>query len=446
MGGPIALTWTNPPGNVFGVLFGFANFHGAENPEIQAAAGAYGAAAGAGDEDAQAAALTDLNRRSSSRAGCIPLFEQLSPWAYNDVGARRAHLPRDGLVPDPLDAHAGVLTGSGAAARVVTTSGRRTGHQGVMMLIFVLKRIAFAILTLVVATLLAFVLVHLSGSTPGGVALGMSGTPEQVEAYNIEVGWYDPWIVQYLNWVGQVLQGNLGVSLIDGRPIGPDIAKRLPVTAALAVLGTLVSAVIGITMGVVAAVRGGAVDRGITALSGILLSLPAFWVGVLLVYVFAVQMRLLPATGLRPVRREPRGVGAIARAPGAHDRASPRPPASPGRRARRWARRSPRSTCAPSAPSARPTWRIVYVHALRGASLPILASVAIQFIVLFGGSVIIEVLFALPGIGQAMQAAVGSADLPFVQALVLVATLVVVVVNLPLELLNRILDPKLRAS
>ena len=93
-----------------------------------------------------------------------------------------------------------------------------------------------------------------------------------------------------------------------------------------------------------------------------------------------------------------------------------------------------------------PTTRIVYVHALRGASLPILAIVAIQFIVLFGGSVVIEVLFALPGIGQAMQAAVGSADLPFVQALVLVATFVVVVVNLALELLNRTLDPKLRAS
>jgi peptide/nickel transport system permease protein len=313
------------------------------------------------------------------------------------------------------------------------------------MLTFVLKRIAFAILTLIVATALAFVLVHLSGSTPGGVALGMSGTPEQVEAYNIEVGWYDPWIVQYLNWWGQVLQGNLGVSLIDGRPIGPDIAKRLPVTAALAVLGTLVSALIGITMGVVAAVRGGAVDRGITALSGVLLSLPAFWVGVLLVYVFAVQMRLLPATGFVPFTTNPEAWArslvlpvltiAITSAAGLARQTR----ASMGEALTQEHMRTLRAV-------GTPTWRIVYVHALRGASLPILASIAIQFIILFGGSVIIEVLFALPGIGQAMQAAVGSADLPFVQALVLVATLVVVVVNLALELLNRVLDPKLRAS
>lgn len=84
VGGPIALTWTNPPGNVFGVLFGFANFHKAENPAIQGAAGAYGAAAGAGDEDAQAAALTELNRAVAESGWLIPLFEQLSPWTYND--------------------------------------------------------------------------------------------------------------------------------------------------------------------------------------------------------------------------------------------------------------------------------------------------------------------------------------------------------------------------
>jgi len=83
LGGPLPLTWTNPLGNVFGVLFGFANFHGAENAEIQAAASAYGAAQGAGDEDAQAAALKDLNRAIVDSGWLIPLFEQLAPWAYN---------------------------------------------------------------------------------------------------------------------------------------------------------------------------------------------------------------------------------------------------------------------------------------------------------------------------------------------------------------------------
>ena len=93
MGGPIALTWTNPPGNVFGVLFGFANFHGAENPEIQAAAGAYGAAAGSGDEEAQAAALTDLNTAVVESGWLLPLFEQLSPWAYDKSSVQEPTFP-----------------------------------------------------------------------------------------------------------------------------------------------------------------------------------------------------------------------------------------------------------------------------------------------------------------------------------------------------------------
>lgn len=313
------------------------------------------------------------------------------------------------------------------------------------MVIFILKRLAFAVLTLVVATVIAFVLVHLSGSTPGGVALGQAATPEEVRAYNVAIGWYDPWVVQYANWVGQVLTGNLGVSLIDGRDIAADIAKRLPVTAALAVFGTLLSLVVGVVMGIVAAVRGGAVDRVLAAISGILLSLPAFWVGVLLVFLFAVQLRLLPATGFVPLQTNPEAWArslvlpvltiAITSAAGIARQTR----ASMGEVLTQEHMRSLRAL-------GTPTNRIIYVHALRGASLPILASIAVQFIVLFGGSVVIEVLFALPGIGQAMQAAVGSADLPFVQALVLIATVVVVLVNLALELLTRALDPKLRAS
>lgn len=313
------------------------------------------------------------------------------------------------------------------------------------MVVFILKRVGFAILTIVIATAVAFVLVHLSGSTPGGVALGNSATPEQVHEYNVSIGWYDPWVVQYAGWLGQVFQGELGASLIDGRDIADDIAKRLPVTAALAVFATIISCVVGIVMGVVAAVRGGVVDRIVTAVSGVMLSIPPFWIGVLLVFVFAVQFRLLPATGFVPFQNDPEAwarslvlpvvtiVFAAAAGIARQTRAS---------MVETLAQEHMRNLRALGTP----TYRIIYVHALRGASLPILASVAIQFILLFGGSVIIEVLFALPGIGQAMQSAVGSADLPFVQALVLVATLVVVVVNLVLELLTRVLDPKLRAS
>ena len=93
LGGPIPFQWTNPLGPVFGALFGFANFHGAENAEIQAAAGAVGAAQGSGDEDAQAAALQDLNRAIVDSGWLIPLFEQLAPWAYNTAKVAEPTFP-----------------------------------------------------------------------------------------------------------------------------------------------------------------------------------------------------------------------------------------------------------------------------------------------------------------------------------------------------------------
>ena len=174
------------------------------------------------------------------------------------------------------------------------------------MLIFVLKRVAFAVLTLLIATWIAFVLVHLSGSTPGGVALGQSATPEQVIAYNESIGWYDPWIVQYLELARAGAAGQPR-RLAHRRPrrSGPTSRSACPSRRRSRFFGTLLSAVVGIVLGVIAAVRGGAVGpvhhRPVRhpALA------PGFWVGVLLVYVFAVQLRLLPATGFVPFAVDP---------------------------------------------------------------------------------------------------------------------------------------------
>lgn len=313
------------------------------------------------------------------------------------------------------------------------------------MLGYLVRRILAAIPVMGVVALFVFLLLRLTPGDPAAILAGDNATPERLERIRTSLGLNEPLYVQFFTWINRLLHGDLGVSLIDGRSIADDIGKRLPVTAALAVFGTLLSTVLGIAMGVAAAVRGGVVDRAITVVSGILLSLPAFWVGVLLVFVFSVKGRMLPATGFVPFQNDPASWA----------RSLVLPVLTIALTAAAGIARQTRASMAESLTQEHirmlravgtPTSRIIYVHALRGASLPILASIAIQFIVLFGGSAIIEVLFALPGIGQAMQAAVGNADLPLVQALVLVATLVVVVVNLALELLTLALDPKLRAS
>jgi len=313
------------------------------------------------------------------------------------------------------------------------------------MALFLLRRLVFAAATLFVVSVIVFVLVHISPTTPGVVAVGMGGTAAQIEAYNESIGWYDPWLDQYVRWAAAAVRGDFGTSLSDNRDVLGDLLTKIPPTASLAAGATLVSAIAGVALGVTAAVRGRTVDRGVGVFTGLGAALPSFWLGIGLVFIFAVQLRMLPATGYVPFEIDPGrwlrslllpvltiaigGAAFVAR----QTRASMRE--ALGQEFIRTLRAS-----------GTPTWKILYVHALRSASLPIVASIALQFIALFGGSVIVEQLFAMPGLGFAALAAVGQSDAPKVQAIVVIATLVVVVVNLVLELVTKVLDPRLRAA
>lgn len=313
------------------------------------------------------------------------------------------------------------------------------------MLTFVVQRMLLALTTVIVVSIIVFLLVHLGTPGPGVTALGIGATPDEIEAYNDSVGWNDPLVGQYWAWISSAAMGNFGVSLTDGRDIMRDIGIRLPVTAALATGATVFSGIIGIVLGVTAAVRRGWTDRLVGVFAGLTVALPSFWLGIVLVYFFAVQNSILPATGFVPFEISP--------ALWAASLALPVMTLAIGGSAfiARQTRASMMDALAQEhirtlRATGMPTWRILFVHALRYASLPIVASIALQFIALFGGSVIIEQLFAMPGMGLAIQGAVGQADAPTIQAIVVVATVVVVVVNLALELLTRFLDPKLRAS
>jgi len=313
------------------------------------------------------------------------------------------------------------------------------------MPLYLLQRAALAIATMLLVSVIVFLLVHASPTTPGTVAIGIGGTPEQVAEYDRSIGWHDPLIEQYLRWLGATLTGDFGTSLTDGRSVADDIAQKLPVTAALAAGATLLSAIVGILAGVVAAVRGGWVDRLVSAVAGVVASIPVFWLGIVLVFLLAVEAGVFPSSGYVPFEQNP--------AAWANSLALPVISLAAGGAAfiARQTRASMREALAQDhirtlRASGMPRARILYVHALRYAALPIAASIALQFIALFGGSVIIEQLFAMPGLGFATQAAVGLADAPSVQALVVVATLVVVAANLALEFAVRFLDPKLRTA
>jgi peptide/nickel transport system permease protein len=296
------------------------------------------------------------------------------------------------------------------------------------MALFAAKRLLMALATVLVVAVLAFLLVHAMPGSPGAVSLGAGASQDAIDQLNRQLGWNDPLVSQF-----------------DGRSITADLANRLPVTASLAAGATILSAVLGVALGVTAAVRGGLLDRAIGGFVGLLVALPAFWVGIIFVYLFAVQSSVFPATGYVPFEVSPQdwalslALPVITLAVGGAAFIARQTRASMLEALQQEHIRTLRAT-------ATPTWKILYVHALRYASLPIVAGIALQFIGLFGGSVIAEQLFAMPGLGQAVQTSVSTHDAPAVQGVVVIATVVVVAVNLVLELATKFLDPKLRAS
>lgn len=302
-----------------------------------------------------------------------------------------------------------------------------------------------AVGTLLMAYTLTFLLVQSSGSSPGAVRGGVQATEAEIEAINESLGWNRPIAVQYFDGLGDLVRLDLGASLINGADVQSDLVDRLPVTASVAGLATLASGLIGTTVGVIAAVRGGLTQRLATLGASIALSLPSFWLGVVLIYGLSIKLDLLPATGYTGFVEDPRGwltsltIPVITLAIGASAIVSRQ--AAIGMRAA-----LNREHIMTLRAVGTPEWRIRYIHALRLASLPIVAILGVQFVVLFGGSVIIENLFNLPGLGQAGQAAAINSDFPALVGVVVASTAVVVVMNLVLDFVLAALDPKLRVS
>lgn len=313
------------------------------------------------------------------------------------------------------------------------------------MVSFFAKRLAMAIGTLVMAYSLTFFLVHVTGSSPGAVKAGAAGTPAEIEALNESLGWNRPLTTQFFDGLWDLARLDMGESLINGADIQSDLTDRLPVTASVAGLATLASGILGTLIGVMAAVRGGLAQKFATLGASLALSLPSFWLGVVLIYFLSIKLDWLPATGYTALTEDPRGwltsltLPMITLAVGASAIISRQ--AAVGMRAA-----MARDHIMTLRAVGTPEWRIRYIHALRLASLPIVAILGVQFVVLFGGSVIIENLFNLPGLGQAGQAAATTSDFPSLVGVVVVSTAVVVVMNLVLDLLLAALDPKLRAS
>jgi len=308
----------------------------------------------------------------------------------------------------------------------------------------IIGRLIALVPMLLALSVASFALVHVIPGDPALVMLGGEGTPQQVADLRRQLGLDRPLHIRYVEWLGRVVQGDLGESLYNRTRVVDELIWRFPTTLSLVSLALLISIIIGVPAGLLSAVfRNSWVDHVARLLTLVSLSMPSFWLGLMLIILFSLKLNLLPVVGYtsvvtdlwsslrflilpscalgtyltallaRLVRSsvlEILGQDYVrtARAKGLHERA------------------------------------VLFRHALRNALIPAVTVMGINMGILLGGSAVIETLYVLPGVGQLVITALYNRDLPVIQGLILYISVLYVLINLAVDLLYTYLDPRLR--
>ncbi|MBO0985570.1 ABC transporter permease [Rathayibacter sp. SD072] len=310
---------------------------------------------------------------------------------------------------------------------------------------FILRRVISGIILVVLISIVAYALLYLGGGDIARRILGQNATPEAVAQRAAQLGLDQPIWLQYASWLGQAVTGNLGNSWFTGQPVTAAISTRLTVTLSLVVGATVISAVVAVVLGVWAAVRRGWADKLVQLVSILGFAIPGFLIALGLVTVFAINLRWFKPTGYVNFTDSPSGwiatvtLPILALAIGGIAGVAQQVRGSVIDALRQDYVRTLRSRGIPAS-------RVVFQHVLRNAGGPALAVLAVQFIGLLGGAVIVEQIFAIPGLGQVAVTATTQGDIPLVMGLVLVTAIIVVIVNLLIDLAQGWLNPKVRLS
>ena len=282
---------------------------------------------------------------------------------------------------------------------------------------------------------------------PGDLAytiLGDQATPEKVAALRHDMGLDQPIWWRYVSWLGNVLQGDFGRSFRTGQTVLQAVAERLPVSLELMLLAQIGALTIGIPLAIACAVRSGsAFDRFMTGSAFSMLSVPAFLSAILLIYLFAVELRWLPATGYIPFHEDPVGNLRCFLLPALTLALGEWPVLMRVLRSDMIATLQEDYISMARAKGLKPS-RILLVHALKPSSLTLVTVTGINIGRLIGGTVIVESIFALPGIGRLLLSAIFTRDLIILQGVVLIVALGYVLINFVVDLLYAVLDPRIR--
>lgn len=310
------------------------------------------------------------------------------------------------------------------------------------MIRLILTRLALFVPTLLAASLILFIAINVVPGSAARSALGVDATPQAIMRFEALNGLDRPLHVQYFEWLGKAVKGDFGRSFQNRVDVGPEILKRLPVTLELALLAFFVANVIAVPLGAIAAYRHGRpADTVITTFATILGAVPNFWLATLLVLVFSLKLRLLPAGGFTPLLQDPaRNLTQMIL-----------PAVSLGLVSSALLLRIMRASMLEVLSSdyirtakakGAPDGTVITRHALRNATIPYLTVGAVEFGFLFGGVVIIEDIFRLPGIGSLVLVGIINRDYPVLIGSALVVTVAVLAANMLVDIIASLLDPR----
>ncbi|PZW43647.1 peptide/nickel transport system permease protein/glutathione transport system permease protein [Humitalea rosea] len=313
------------------------------------------------------------------------------------------------------------------------------------MLGFVLRRLLAAIPTLLAVLTLVFVIVRVVPGDPALVILGDQATPEATAAVRERLGLDRPLLVQYFDFLGSALQGDFGNSLVTNRPILSEVRAVLPHTVDLTLASMVIGVAIGVPVGIWAALnRNGVIDVMARLLSLIGLSFPVFVSGVFLLLAFGLHWRLFPVIGSADLNDPLDRLHKLVL-----------PAMTLGLLMAAYITRVTRSAMLQSLGedymrTARakgvPRRRVVWVHGLRNAALPIVTVVGLYVGILLGNSVLTEIVFNRPGLGKIIVGALNQRDYPMLQGLLVIYCFLIVIVNLITDLLYGVIDPRVKAA
>ncbi|MDZ4045195.1 MAG: ABC transporter permease [Rhodoglobus sp.] len=312
------------------------------------------------------------------------------------------------------------------------------------MLEYAIRRILAAVPLLFGLTLLVFIYVRLIPGDPVVAMLGVASDPELVARLREELGLNEPWYTQYFTWLAGVAQGDLGTAFRSGAPIAEILVGRIPASLELALAGLIVTLAIAIPAGVAAGMKPGSLlDRVVSGGTLFGLAVPAFWLGAILVMVFAVWLRWVPSSGYVPFAKDP----------GRNLELLILPALTLGLALSPYLARLTRATVLEirgetfvgfGRAQGLPGVVIARDLVLRNAAPSLVVAIGVTVGGLLAGSVVVETLFNWPGMGRLIVVAVGERDYSLIQALLLVYGVIFIVVNLIAELAQGLLDPRIR--